>query len=217
MCSQFTQRFKPGELLETLGMIKDLGILAGPGTVMPHMEALAIVSKDGILQAEQMQFGLVPRWSKEPKVKFATHNARLETISEKASFKDAYLKRHCIVPMTSFTEPIYENILAGNMVAFSAQLPLFAASIWEEWTDKKSGEVITSFSVITSDPIPLVRHTGHDRSPVFLEPKNALTWLQPTGTTSEEFSNFLLNSRFEPSLTTSIDRPMRPDWEKRRK
>ena len=217
MCSQFTQRFKPGELLETLGMIKDLGILAGPQAIMPHMSALAIVSKDGTLCAEQMQFGLLPRWSKEPKVKFATFNARLETISEKASFKDAFLKRHCIVPMTSFTEPIYENILAGNMVAFQAQLPLFAASIWEEWTDKKSGEVITSFSVITSEPLALVQKTGHDRSPVFLEPKNAMAWLQPTGTTNEEFSSFLLNSRFEPSLTTSIDRPMRPDWEKRRK
>ena len=217
MCSQFTQRFKPGELLETLGMIKDLGILAGPGTVMPHMEALAIVSKDGILQAEQMQFGLLPRWSKEPKIKFATHNARLETIADKASFKDAYLKRHCIVPMTSFTEPIYENDMAGNMVAFTAQLPLFSASIWEEWTDKKSGEVITSFSVITSEPLALVRRTGHDRSPVFLEAKNALSWLQPTGSSPEEFSSFLLKARFEPSITTSIDRPMRPGWEKRRK
>jgi len=220
MCSQFTQRFGPGELIAALKVIKDLGIFAAPKpSVLPRQNALVVASHDGSIQVNEMQFSLLPRWAKEPQVKFATHNARFDTVEEKASFKDAFIKRHCVVPMSGFVEPIYEGDLAGNMVEFcppKGQL-LMAAGIWEEWISKESGEVIQSFSVITHDPIPFVRKTGHDRSPLFLTSDGSEEWLATEGEESKELKASLLRHRFVPDLDASVSRPMRPGWEKRKK
>ena len=220
MCSQFTQRFGPGELIATIKLIKELGIFAAPSpNVLPRQNALVIASHDGSIQVDEMQFSLLPRWSSEPKVKYATHNARLETIEEKASFKDAFVKRHCVVPMSGFVEPIYDGALAGNMVEFQPTVTpiIFAAGIWEEWISKQSGEVIQSFSVITHEPIPFVRKTGHDRSPVFLSPEGSEEWLASEGSGHNELKASLMKHRLVPELNVEISRPMRPGWEKRKK
>lgn len=57
-----------------------------------------------------MRYSLVPNWSKEAKVKFATHNARLESIDEKPTWKTVFSEQHCLVPLTDFIEPILPGI-----------------------------------------------------------------------------------------------------------
>jgi putative SOS response-associated peptidase YedK len=59
-----------------------------------------------------------PSLSKEPKVKFATHKATLDTIEEKATWRGPFKKAHCLVPIQSFLEPIYTGEFSGNIVAF---------------------------------------------------------------------------------------------------
>jgi putative SOS response-associated peptidase YedK len=220
MCSQFTQRFGPGELISVIKLIKELGIFAEPkANVLPRQNALVVASHDGLIQVDEMQFALLPRWSKESTVKYATHNARLDTIEEKASFKDAFIKRHCVVPMSGFVEPIYEGDLAGNMVEFNpcSTHVLLAAGIWEEWSSKETGEIIQSFSVITHEPIPFVRKTGHDRSPLLLSKEGTEQWLASEGSEAKELKESLLNHQDLPELSAKIYRPMRPGWQKRRK
>ena len=76
----------------------------------------------------EKEFGLVPSWSKERKVKYSTHNARLVSTDEKSgkpvpiymkpTWREAFAGRHCLVPMDLFIEPIYTGEFAGNMVKF---------------------------------------------------------------------------------------------------
>src|SRR5687767_8357741 len=40
--------------------------------------------------ASTMRFGLIPAWSKEPKMKYPTFNAKAETIDTLASFRGAW-------------------------------------------------------------------------------------------------------------------------------
>ena len=149
-------------------------------------------------------------------MKFATHNARLETIEEKPTFKDAFRKRHCVVPMSGFSEPIYTGNLAGNMVAFEpTQEALFAAGIWEEWVNKGTGEIIQSFSVITSEPLKFVSQTGHDRSPLFLTESDGVEWLRNEQASDEQLKLFLTEHRHSPELTASVHRPLKDGWQKR--
>lgn len=165
-----------------------------------------------------MRFGLLPSWSKEPKVKFATHNARLETVDEKPVWKSVFVRRHALVPMTDFIEPIYEGQYAGNMVDFAAidgQF-IYAAAVWDEWTNKETGEVIPSFSILTSAAPPFVAQTGHDRSPVFLDIHQGREWLSSEGQIASALKDFLVSAQKAPELTVSIQRPMRPGWEKRK-
>jgi putative SOS response-associated peptidase YedK len=156
MCSTFNQNLQRQDLSRLIENILGLSDVSfSKSKIFPGKPALALKSDESHKNvcAEMMRFSLIPRWAKEPKLKFATHNARLETVLEKATWKDAFSHRHCLIPISGFIEPIYEGSLGGNMVEFQAKEGiLFAAGIWEEWNNKVDGEVITSFSILTSDP-----------------------------------------------------------------
>jgi putative SOS response-associated peptidase YedK len=117
--------------------------------------------------------------------------------------------------MNSFIEPIYEGDLAGNMISFNSGELLCAAGIYDTWVNKASGEVIESFAVITAEPSEFVRQTGHDRQPVFLDKTAALEWTHLTGA-AEDMRSFLKEKAIVPTLTTSIERPLKSGWEKRK-
>lgn len=65
--------------------------------------------KTGEVECIAARFGLVPYWAKpedaeKAKMPFGTHNARSETVGEKASFKHAWRNRQfCLIPMYRFT------------------------------------------------------------------------------------------------------------------
>lgn len=183
--------------------------------VVPY--GLAPVAVGNTLQL--MQFSLVPAWSKEPKVKFPTYNARLDTILEKPTWKNPFVKKHCVVPISAFVEPVYvsKKGLEGNMVAFQQKGHelLLAAGIWDEWKDKQSGKVLRSFAIVTDDPSDYVKDVGHDRQPVFLNQKRAEEWLENENDKGEDLRTFLKEVAEEPDFTTSVDRPMVKGWEKR--
>lgn len=187
--------------------------------MLPRSRAPVVRSEDKKNVLTLMMFSLIPRWSDTSRPKFATHNARLDAIDVKPTWRDAFKKRHCLVPISEFYEAIYTGEHAGHMVAFEspdAKKPIWAAGIWEEWTDKETGEIIESFSIITSEPTRFVKKIGHDRSPLFLAEGPAQEWLELPAEESQEFVGFLKNNRIEPELTVRRDRPMKPGWEKRR-
>jgi putative SOS response-associated peptidase YedK len=50
------------------------------------------------------------------------------------------------------------------------------AGLWESWKDRTSGEVIESFTIITTDANALAAPI-HDRMPVIIDPNDFDTWL----------------------------------------
>jgi putative SOS response-associated peptidase YedK len=181
--------------------------------VTPHSLA-PVITPSGL---KMMRFSLLPSWSKEPKVKFATHNARIETLDEKATWKVPFKKFHCLVPLTQFIEPIYVREYAGSMVAFSdkQQELLTAAGLYDSWVNKLTGEIIESFTIITTEPPPFVAQVGHDRCPVFLKKSAFQEWLNPTNTEAEYLKQHLLHNQEAVEFSVKKDRDMRPGWEKR--
>jgi len=186
--------------------------------IVPHRGAPVVTLENDKLVLSAMNFSLVPRWSKVRRPKFATHNARIESIASKPTWREAFQKRHCLVPLTHFVEPIYEGELSGFMVAFHRTDGnwLFAAGIWEDWIDPSTGEILSSFSIITAEPPPFVKKTGHDRCPVFLPPTDLKEWLSADSHTSPEWLDYLKSQ--VPFNDFSVDRfrPMKPGWEKRK-
>jgi len=165
-----------------------------------------------------MNYSLIPKWSKVARPKFATYNARIETITEKPSWKTPLQSQHCIVPLDAFYESCYEGSHAGNIVKFKSKNsnPLPVAGIWEEWVNQSTGEVIPSFAVITREPTKYIQKIGHDRSPLFLNQEAIQDWLSPVKRNAEDCKNFLLDNFEEPDLEVAIDRPLKSGWEKRR-
>lgn len=195
--------------------------------IAPNLPGLVIVPAKEGRELRAMNFSLIPSWSKEPKVKFATYNARLEStdtkgdvtyIFQKPTWKGAFERRHCLVPIDKFIEPAYHGKLAGNMVAFSPtnNEPMTAAGIWETWVNHSTGEIIESFTILTDDPIPFVENSsGHDRSPIFLRPDAFEEWLNGKKS-GLEWIEFLRTHRADYELMIDVDRAMKPGWEKRR-
>lgn len=203
MCAQFIMRKSLQELHKFLALpiIEELD---HSERALPHSQAV-VVTKDGITV---MNFSLTPSWSPEAKVKYATYNARLETVTEKSTWKVPFQKYHCFVPMDAFIEPIYDGELGGNMISFESESLMFAAGIYDTWINKKTGEVLESFAIITSEPSPFVRSIGHDRQPVFLDLKSAKKWTTLAGKATE-MQDFLVQHSLTPSLKTVIDRPLK--------
>jgi putative SOS response-associated peptidase YedK len=221
MCALYTLRTTEKQIRDALGSYDGMFPEVVDTRFTVHQFAPVIVAAGVSFTTRDMNFSLIPSWSKERKVKFATHNARLLSedgkawIFDKATWKKPFASKHCVIPISQFVEPIYLGQYAGNMVRFGGADPLFAAGIFDEWINKETGEVIESFSILTDDPVPFIKHAGHDRTPVFINAKAAVTWLTLKDTPAE-MVQFLRTNRLEPKeWLVEIDRPMRPGWEKR--
>lgn len=163
----------------------------------PTYPAPFISKSNGLPKCDLAQFGLVPFWAQDKK-KFGlrTYNARSETVYEKPSYRTAWREqRFGIVLVESFYEPNWET---GKAVRWRIKRadgnPLGIASLWERFTDKDTGEIIHSFSMLTvnatDDPVMNHFHRPEDekRSVVVLTEEEYLPWLH---TTTDEAPLFL--------------------------
>lgn len=139
MCSQYSLETDIENLKNEnvdVGQLKDLLTLR----ILPSQLVPVIVKTKTGLKLTPMKFSLVPSWSEESKVKFATHNARIESITEKPTWRTPFKSQHCIVPMTGFFESVYEGPEAGHIIKF---LPrdgkvLWAAGLFDYWQSKEN-------------------------------------------------------------------------------
>ncbi len=145
----------------------------------------AVIARDadGALVVADMQWGLVPRWSKTPDTPYTTVTARLDRAAGSRIFAKAWRERPCVVPMTGYYKldrqrrppwPLFVQRRDG--------LALLAAGLWEHWEDG-DGQVLDSFSVLTAPnsaiPAPLTPD-----GPVFLTAALAMDWLSGAITTA---------------------------------
>jgi putative SOS response-associated peptidase YedK len=127
-------------------------------------------------QFEMLRWGLVPSWSKGIDNKYSMINARSETLTEKPSFKKALEQRRCIVPADSFYE--WQKLDDGKqpMRITLKDEDLFAlAGLWDTWKSP-DGEIIRSFTIITTEANELMKPI-HDRMPVILSREAEKRWL----------------------------------------
>ncbi|WP_028600842.1 SOS response-associated peptidase [Ottowia thiooxydans] len=106
------------------------------------------------------QWGLIPWFAEEPKLKYSTNNARSEELDQKSSYKDAWKRgQRCIIPARNFDEPNWET---GKNVwwtfARKDGLPWGLAGIFHPWLNKATGEYVESYSMLTvnADAHPLM-------------------------------------------------------------
>jgi putative SOS response-associated peptidase YedK len=131
------------------------------------------------------RFGLIPAWAKDDKISRHTYNARAETVQEKPSYRTAWrLRRLGIALLDNFYEPSYITGKAERWeIKLAAHEPLGIASLWDTWTDPQSGELITSFTMLTinadSHPVMKQFHKPEDekRTPLVLATNQFDDWL----------------------------------------
>lgn len=106
------------------------------------------------------QWGLIPWFAKEPKLKYPTNNARSEELEAKASYKEPWKRgQRCIIPVVAFDEPNWET---GKNEWWQFRrtdgAPWGLAGMWNTWTDKATGEIHESYAMLTlnADAHPLM-------------------------------------------------------------
>ncbi len=214
MCAQYEVNASYKEIEDLFGISIQAQGEEVDERILPYRKAHVLTHKG----LRRMNFSLIPSWLREPKAKFATHNARVETIAEKPTWKKPLATKRCLVPLTAFIEPIYANEFAGNMVKFipNDKAILVAAGIYDEWVNKETGEIIESFAIITTDPYKYIAKVGHDRSPLFIGKERFKDWIAPQKLDTDYAIEYLKESKIEPNFHAEIDRPMKPGWEKRK-
>src|SRR6516165_4689799 len=53
---------------------------------------------------DALQWGLIPYWTKDPKISYRTINARVETVDKAPSYREAFKRRRCLIPADGFYE-----------------------------------------------------------------------------------------------------------------
>lgn len=105
------------------------------------------------------QWGLIPPTSPtrvpaaENGQRLSTTNARRERLATARSFRAAWKAgTRCLIPVDAFDEPCWET---GRNVWWrfwrADGTPWALAGLWTEWTDKVTGEVVPSFTMITQN------------------------------------------------------------------
>jgi putative SOS response-associated peptidase YedK len=51
--------------------------------------------------------------------------------------------------------------------------------LWEKWKDKTTGQVLRTYTVLTTDPNELIEPI-HNRMPLIIPPKDYERWMAPT-------------------------------------
>lgn len=151
------------------------------GFVHPLLPLVTNVAPDRIQMCE---WGLIPRWTKAAQaandIRKMTLNARRETIFEKPSFRDAIRKRRALLPVNGFVEWRHEGtVKQPHLVQAADHSLLTLGCIWEDWTDPESGELHTTFSIVTTDANELMSyvHNVKQRMPVVIPRDVRSTWL----------------------------------------
>lgn len=126
----------------------------------------------------EMRWGLVPYWAGDPKIGYSTINAKAETLTTSPVFREAFKRRRCLVPADGFYE--WQPIGRKTKQPFAFALKdgsLFAlAGVFDVWKDKRTGQALFSYSVITTDPNELLE-PFHNRMPVILRPADYERWI----------------------------------------
>ena len=127
-----------------------------------------------------LRWGLVPSWAKDEGIATKLINARGESLADKPSFRAAYRRRRCVVPMNGFYE--WQAVAGGKQPFYihAANDALFGlAGLWERWTRPEDGEIVDSFTIVTTAAEGRMREL-HERMPVILAPQACATWLDAT-------------------------------------
>ncbi|MGA8846954.1 MAG: SOS response-associated peptidase [Nocardioides sp.] len=212
MCGRYASSRRPEDLIEEFEVVESLVSTPLPPdyNVAPTKEVYAVLerppSKDSPdppqRQLRVLTWGLVPSWAKDPSIGNRMINARMETLSEKPSYRRAFAARRCLLPADGYFEwyPTGQLTTAGK----AKKQPFFIrprnggtlamAGLYEIWRDPDRAEddpdrFRWTCTVITTDAEDDLGRI-HDRMPLMVESTRRDAWLDPR-TPREELIDLL--------------------------
>lgn len=146
---------------------------------------MPVITNKIIDKIQLFKRGLIPKWVKSQtqanEIKAMTLNAKSETIFEKPSFKYSISQQRCLIPVTGFFE--WQEIGKTKIPYFISHksLEIFSmGGIWSSWINNETGELLNTFSIITTEANELMSkiHNKKRRMPLILDEKSEIKWIK---------------------------------------
>jgi putative SOS response-associated peptidase YedK len=184
MCGRITQKSSPKVL--ALGLVTERPIEPAAATLRfngaPGQEHWVIRRhpETGGYSIDRLSWGLIPHWCSDPEGGRRPINAKAETVDSLPSFRDAYRRRRCLIPVDSFFEwqAVKGSAKQPYAIGMKSGEPFALAGIWENWRRPGTEEWMRTFAIITTNANGLVRPI-HERMPVIIPIIEYDRWLSP--------------------------------------
>lgn len=194
MCGRYTLTSSAAEVADHFDLDEAAVAELAAGArynIAPTQSVPVVRVRGGRRALELRRWGLVPHWARDLRIGARLINARVETVAEKAAFRQAYRRRRCLVPANGFYEwkahprrrrPHYIQLCGGALFGF--------AGLYERWrgasAPAKQRDLlppadetpVESFTLLTTEANARIRPL-HDRMPVILPPEAYARWLDP--------------------------------------
>ena len=214
MCGRFTFNSKLKDI-ERIFVITDINCeLSHSYNISPTHEVPVVIRYEDNNKLCKLHWGLVPSWAKDLSGAGKLINARIETVVEKPSFKNAFKKKRCLILADGFYEwqktektkqPWYFRLPSGKPFGF--------AGLWEVWKNSE-GQKYNSCTILTTIASESVKHV-HDRMPVILQPNTVNDWLNPDTHDIDQLKEILSDGKVENlkgyPVTNKINSPSNND------
>lgn len=148
--------------------------------VAPTDAVPVVAEHDGVRLLGTMRWGLVPSWATDTSGAARMINARAETVLDKPAFREAFLRRRCLLPADGFYEwrlgpgglkqPLYLHAADAG--------PLEFAGLWDVWRDPAdpTAAPLRTCTILTTAANATVGEF-HSRMPVVLPESAWDPWL----------------------------------------
>jgi putative SOS response-associated peptidase YedK len=176
MCGRFIQKSERRIIAEEFYVQEFVDPPEVSYNVAPGQNAGVILGGSAGNVYARYRWGLVPSWAKDPAIGNRMINARSETISEKPSYRNAFRKRRCLVPVDGFYEWKKDGSLkVPFFIHERSGKPFSLAGLWETWSGSEGNPLLT-FTILTTEANERLKEL-HDRMPVIIPPGSRRLWL----------------------------------------
>ena len=192
MCGRFTLHTRAEQIGEAFHLAGVPARELSPRyNIVPAQDIAIIRSAERGREMVMARWGLIPGWSKESKSKYATINARIESVAEKPTYRTPFRRQRCLIPADGFYEWKQD---AGNKIPHHIRMKdgkVFAfAGLWDHWEGEGESEQIESCTIIVM-PANAVMKPIHERMPAIIAAKDYDAWLDPGVTNKQEIMQYL--------------------------
>jgi putative SOS response-associated peptidase YedK len=170
-----------------------------------------------------MHWEFIPWWIKNGEELLAARkqgipwlNATCEKLLESKMFRDAALKRRCLVPATHFfewrhfkPEGAKKEVTYPYCIHLEGWKTFYMAGIWQPWVDRSTGETINTFAIVTTRANSIMEnvHCTKKRMPTILPEELAYEWIMGDLTEQQirEIASFQIDSALMEAFTLKKD------------
>ena len=183
MCGRFTLTWD-----EWRRVVDELGVDDGAAlaasyrprfNIAPTDEHFIVTSEYEQRKVQRARWGLINRWATDNGRASQCINAKCETLEQRASFREAFQQRRCVVPADGFYEwvrgpgdkrqPLWIHPRADGLMLF--------AGLYESWYPSPNHPEVT-FTIVTCAANATIAAI-HNRMPVILDEGGAEDWMNP--------------------------------------